>query len=811
MSRNLVLNTAYKITDLKKIAIKIIILTTLIISLLSCSTRKNRFLNRTLQGTATRYNVLYNGKVAYDAAKKQLDDSYEDDFFKILPIEPLKVEEKIEMPVGPKSKPTMNNSKTNTGGFSKAEEKAVKAVQKHSMNIGGIERNKQIDDAYFLLGKARYYDQRFVPALETFNYIIKHYPSSPLFNNARIWASKCQTRLRNEEEAKYKLNKLLDLKETPEQIKADALTALAMVYMQQDSTQMVINLLDSTLLYKNKNDNQKARNLFILGQLYRQENKIDSSNIVFSKLTKFKKAPYRFKVHAQIERAKNYNKVTDSTAEIVKGLVKLSKNRDNRPFLDAIYYQLGKIDLINNKIDLASEYFEKSLHTKQAHDDIKSFAYEDLGNIKFDQAKFLKAGAYYDSVLNIAKDKNLKRIRKITRKRKSLDEVIRLENSSSKNDSILNLVALSEDSRTAFFEKYIKELKRKDEEAKTIAENEKSSNFGNNDNIGSKQSAKGGKFYFYNAQTVGFGQAEFKKIWGERELADNWRLSDKKTTTKDESIKSAKNEETIDESKKYDLDYYLAKIPTDAKVIDSISNQRNNAYYKLGLIYKEKFKKDKLATNKLEKLLSFEPNKKMILPTYYHLYKAFKSFDIDKSNFYKDKITSEYADSRYASLINNPDYVVNDKDDKNSPENTYKKVYQLYLDESYPKVITACDKNILNFANTKIVPKFELLKAYAIAKTQGKEAFIKALTYVKTNYPDKEEGIHAAKVLASLTGKPLPVKDDKKIVPKKSKINKPKKKNIKIQKKKNDHPSKEKMLELIKKNKRKNLGPPPSK
>jgi hypothetical protein len=33
------------------------------------------------------------------------------------------------------------------------------------------EKNFQIDEAYLLLGKARYYDQRFIPALDAFNYI----------------------------------------------------------------------------------------------------------------------------------------------------------------------------------------------------------------------------------------------------------------------------------------------------------------------------------------------------------------------------------------------------------------------------------------------------------------------------------------------------------------------------------------------------------------------------------------------------------------------------------------------------------------
>lgn len=761
-----------------------------------------------MHSTATKYNVMYNGKVAYESAKKQLDDSYKDDFFQLLPIEPLKIKEELALPMGPKSMSSTNNdSSSSKGGFSRAEEKAVKAIQKHSMNIGGTEKNKQIDDAYFLLGKARYYDQRFIPAIETFKYIIKHYPNSPLFSQARIWEAKCLIRLGIEDEAIYKLDLLLDLKETSNQIKADALTALAMAYTGQDSTQVVINLLDSTLLYKNKKNNQKARNLFILGQLYRKENKIDSSNIVFNQLSSFKKAPYRFKVHAQLERAKNYNKDIDNTVQIVKGLVKLSKNRDNRSFLDAIYYQLGKIDLINNNTDEAVNYFKKALQTKKSNKQIKSFVYEELGNIKFDKASFLSAGAYYDSVLAITENKNTKRIRRLIRKRKSLDEVIRLENITVKNDSILDLVTMSKENQTNFFKNYIKELKKKDEEAQVIAQNKKSTGFGETlIDPSSKQSARGAKFYFYNAQTVGFGAAEFKRVWGERDLVDNWRLSDKKSNSNEEEALVKVEEEVVDQTKKYDVDYYLSKIPTNKKVLDSIGTHRDKAYYKLGLIYKEKFKKDVLATTKLEKLLSFSPDNKMLLPAYYHLYKAYESFNMIKSDFYKAKITSDYPESRYAQMINNPDFLTKENADANSPESIYGTVYKQYLDEKYPIVIDNCKKHIISFSNTDIVPKFELLKAYAIAKTKGREAFIQVLTFVVDNYPSLEEGIHAKKVLASLNGEVIIEEKEEKMNTPKPKQKSPSKKEMD----KNQRPSNEKMLELIKKNKRKNLGPPRS-
>ncbi len=66
------------------------------------------------------------------------------------------------------------------------------------MNIGGRERNSQIDDAYLLLGKSRYYTQRFIPAIEAFNYVIINYPYADLINETRIWRAKTNIRLDND-------------------------------------------------------------------------------------------------------------------------------------------------------------------------------------------------------------------------------------------------------------------------------------------------------------------------------------------------------------------------------------------------------------------------------------------------------------------------------------------------------------------------------------------------------------------------------------------------------------------------------------
>src|SRR5699024_7769713 len=121
----------------------------MVISLfMACSRKNNTFLNRNMRTLATEYNVLYNGEIAFDNAKKQLADQFTDNFWEILPIERIDIKEDNSIQIGEKK----------SGKFERAEEKATKAIQKHSMYIKGKEYNSKIDEAYILLGKSRYYD-----------------------------------------------------------------------------------------------------------------------------------------------------------------------------------------------------------------------------------------------------------------------------------------------------------------------------------------------------------------------------------------------------------------------------------------------------------------------------------------------------------------------------------------------------------------------------------------------------------------------------------------------------------------------------
>ena len=415
-----------------------------ILLVISCSTKKDSFINRTSHAMSAKYNVLYNGNIAFEEAKTQLDNTYEDNFWERLPIEPLKIEEEII----PFPGQTVQND-SEAQGFDKAEEKAVKSIQKHSMVIDGFEKNNQIDEAYLLLGKSRYYLQRFITALESFTFGIENYPNANLYRETKIWKAKAHVRLQNEKLAIETLRSVLRSIEISDEEFEKAHTAMAMAYTQLDSTHLVIDHLKKATYFLT-DLNQGPRNLFILGQIYREQEKIDSSNMIFESLGYMKKIPQKYKVHAAIERAKNYSEA-DSTSIIVYTLQDLIKNRDNREYLDELYYQAGLISLKNESFDQARGLFELSVIHNTSKPYQKSLSYESLGDFYFDKTSFEMAGAYYDSVLQIPIDQNTKRIRKIIRKRESLNDVIYYENIARKSDSILTLVNMSEEEKDIYF------------------------------------------------------------------------------------------------------------------------------------------------------------------------------------------------------------------------------------------------------------------------------------------------------------------------------------------------------------------------
>ena len=268
--------------------------------------------------------------------------------------------------------------------------------------------------------------------------------------------------------------------------------------------------------------------------------------------------------------------------------------------------------------------------------------------------------------------------------------------------------------------------------------------------ITNNNNADGGTFYFYNPQVVGIGKQQFRNKYGNRAPGDFWLIEQNIGLSSDVVIKETKVE--LDTSMLFNAAFYKEQIPKSKKVLDSINYVRNDAYYNLGLIYKEQFREYEIAAVDFEKFLGNEPKENLVLPAKYHLYKTYEFFNIEKSNKYREEIVTNYPDSRYAEMILNPKSVLETSNDDNSPEFMYKTAFVCYEEEDFEYSLQTVNDGLERFKGLEIEAKFELLKAYLLYKTVGEELFREKLNTIILNYPNTEESDHAEEALKKLSG-----------------------------------------------------------
>jgi tetratricopeptide (TPR) repeat protein len=262
------------------------------------------------------------------------------------------------------------------------------------------------------------------------------------------------------------------------------------------------------------------------------------------------------------------------------------------------------------------------------------------------------------------------------------------------------------------------------------------------------QSNKQGNWYFYNNQSLGFGKTEFQKTWGNRKLEDNWRWSASiktNTSTADSLQVNTKN-------LRYDLANYIKTIPTQEGTLDTLKLDRNQALYELGLIYKEQFKNPDLAIKRLKRVASLNPKKELILPINWHLYQIYKGLENEpETTKYKEEILTKYPNTVFAKIIKSPNKQITEDVVLGEVENKYKEVYYLYKEGKFKETEKQIIEILPTIKNSKLIPKFELLRAYAIGKYTDTETYKIALESVAINYANTVEGKKAQEIANQLS------------------------------------------------------------
>ena len=327
-----------------------------------------------------------------------------------------------------------------------------------------------------------------------------------------------------------------------------------------------------------------------------------------------------------------------------------------------------------------------------------------------------------------------------------------------KNDSILALTQMTEPQRIEFFQKYINKLKEK--EAKQLITKQEKSKKNETQNYTSiaftsftdnftSQSQKSNKFYFSNLETIAKGSKEFKKIWGNRSLNDNWRISFNKNITTQEIENTTLGRNNLANPRRFEISYYTEIIPVNKEEILSLKKDRDTASLGLGRMYETYFQNTQKATETLFNLVEQNPEEEVKLQALYSIFSMNYEKNHTEAERARNLILQNFPYTPYAEFVKNPKKN-NFTQTKDSVRDIYQKAYVFFTEEKFDNARELIINAIEQYPQDALIPKFELLNAFITGKTAGKEVMILQLQQIVFNYDKTAEGEKAKKILSYL-------------------------------------------------------------
>lgn len=722
------------------------IITFLIVTIVlnwGCSTRKNTLTRRAFHNLTAHYNAYFNGSQALKQGVKQIQDAHVDNFDRVLPVFRL-ADESASQSAAPQ--------------MDRAVKKAAKVVQKHSMEFNGKEYNNWIDDAYLLMGKAHFYKQDYLLSKRLFNYVISKYHNHDKVNNAMIWKARVDVIRGNYEQALNSLDQVRYYDRRGDvSKKASRLypRVYAQLYIETGHYDKAIRWLDKAIK-ENRDKDIVTRLMFIKAQIHQKYGYYQKATNTFRKVIK-KNPSYELTFYSKINIAESYQGNQNDDYDIKAELQELLKDSKNKEYKDVIYYALAQIAMKEGQMKKGMDYLKKSVSKSMNNNRQKAVSALELGELYFDQKDYELAQSYYDSAMTFL-PKKFPNYDSLKTKHNVLSSLVDNLLKVQRQDSLQRIAAMPKAEQDAFINDLI--AKVKEEERRKRMEEQRRVNAMHQSQMNASRRRMGGgsaEWYFYNDQAKSFGFTEFKKRWGDRQLEDSWRLSDKSTVSFGTGSENETDEMIRDsleggELTNKDKGYYLKDLPlTDSAlaVSDSIIKE---ALFQLGMIYQEGLKDYAKAVKSHEDLIDKDPKSKYTLRAYYHLYQNYNKLgNTVKANEYKKLILNNYPKSDYAKIIKDPDYFKNKAKEINEAEKYYREAWSVYEQGAFSKVVTLADTGMSKFSDSEVAARLALLKAFAKGNMADSAAYANALKYVVNNYKKSEPAEKASNILQALT------------------------------------------------------------
>lgn len=745
--------------------IKLVLYGLLFLLLAGCSTKKNNFMTRQYHELTTRYNVYFNGNEALKAGEKKMELRHKEDYTNLLPAF------------------ISSNEQTRSacsGDMDYAIEKAVKAIDKHSITVKPKRRknkdsknyetfrkqkefNKQIPKCYLLLGKAYFYKKKYTMANNTFRYLQRQYPDDKkLQPEVQLWLFRSNTEMGRFDEAAQNMSALSGQKLNRRQREMYE-AARTDFYVRQENYSSAIQAGEA-LISACKSMKRKPRYYFMLSQLYLKEHQDAQAMYALKKAVRFN-FNYETVFNAKINMALAYQAGDDG---IRKKLVKMLKDSKNEDFQDRIYYALGNIEEKKGNEKEATGLYWKSVKASVDNDNQKSLSFLKLGDYYFKEKEYIPAQSCYDSCMFFM-DSRMEGYESLRTLLADLTELVTNLNTVQKQDSLQRLAKMSAGERNAIIDSIIQNIKDEEQRVKDeerLAQQER--NFYQRNDMLSRGDAfsqgggsSSGDWYFYNPMTIALGKNEFKRKWGRRKLMDDWRRQNKSTVDfgDNKEVLAEAGEEQKGPKDTKTRDFYLQDIPLTEEKLAASEKQVENACYKAGELYLYKFQDPQKALACFEDFISRFSESPNLSLVYYLAYEAAgKAGEQGKAEKYRTELIRKFPESDFAKGLLNPEYFKKVDSDLAVVERMYKEAYDKYRGVYYNDALQICNDILSRYPDNKLSANVLFLKAMCLVNLAPVQEAREALNKVLAAGPDKEMKNVVASVLSSLDVGESPVR-----------------------------------------------------
>jgi len=695
--------------------------------MISCSSQKDTLANRKLQNLSARYNLIYNSNVLLEEYLEGINQSRIDNFNSFLPLY---------------YAPAIADA-TNAG----AKIKELDQIdQKARTIISEKNYSNYIDDAYILLGKTNFLQGKYYNATAYFDYVARAYQKDhQVYLNALNWKARSFIELDDLESAEKILDTVKIELDSVKRQKSEPLATLAQFSIIKENDKQAIGYLEGALKAGPSSLN-KIRWTYTLAQLYENEKEYTKSMAAYQKVEK-SNAPFDMYFNAKLSKIRIAELLDGKNFDRKLQLTRMLKDDKNVDFKDQIYYEIAEDYYAAGQFAKAEEYYNLSVKNSTVNQTQKALSYLKIADLNFKHySDYVTAKLYYDSTaLTLPKTHPL--YESIANKAQNLAYLQQRYETISLQDTLQKIALLPANDRAVALNNYFSAMATS---ASSLSSTPNGTPTGNSGRANvNYQNQTGGTFYFANSNAVSRGFNEFKKRWGNRKLAPNWRQSVKSSQDQQDAISAIADNgpgstpinpdatSPIDGSKDTSkATSYLDSIPLSPAQLEKSNQKIIDAYLDMGSFYQQVLHDKPEAIKTYQTLLKRFPNNSKLDMIYYSLYLAYQGTDNAKSNEYKKLVLNQYPNSVYAKTIIDPNFSSKQNQLDATLNREYESLFNKLQEKEFKAVIADANDISQRFPGNSMEPQYDYLKAIAIGRTEHVDQLIAAFRQITEKYQD---------------------------------------------------------------------------